>query len=1148
MPARRFRSAVLVSLSMFDPENTVVQKREARGAVAQRRRATVSHSASISMATGPKAVAAGSAASKPATVPSNTGASSNSAAALPTGLKKPEPKKRENTANEDPVGASAKSSNTASAKEASSAGTRRESSGAGTPRRHSSSKDFSSAVKRECTVPSSKDSAPSKDGASAKDNVSTKPVSSGKDGAPTLKPELGPNKGAAAAASAASAASKEAPLPKRDAAVTPEETATLGKKPPGARDPSPSLGRPGGASKEQSVPSREATVPPPIPAKAAAASALGSKRPSSARAALAGAPAAASAAVSKPLASAPAPTLGSAAPPTALVRPETVPKLPMLSHGLKPASAGPLVAKTTASLTAGAAAGGPAAASTDAPSSQDFEGEVRVSVEGDEERIWDDERNDDGLFAPASAAARLHLSPVRLRMGWRRNGELEIRTSELQHMLEVLQLPGALPKSGAAPRAGSPAGLGRHAIDATVRRFEAQQQRLELLEREMESIHEAKRQALASRAEMVKRFEEEKKRADGLDIQQRDTKSRLARAERQIELLRTPSGEAAEDEAADASDKPKPMHMRLKEEEQKRNEKRHAMQQQLEQGRTYAPKIDPTSATMQREKKSEPSKVPEIPLDATDMAVLSFKGRPAGGKPEAKAVAKTVLASVEDSIGDAPPTSWDADPADNTNTAELQSSLDALNAELSRERRSREVLEAQIAKATSSEAFAVSRREEVELMMQRMASKERDQNAEVVVARRQAKEATNELAFVRKIAEAAQADAAQKSEEARILSRERTAWEAERAKSRARAEEAEILAKELSERVKVAEEALKSIANAPPPADGAVKQQRKARGIQDHPNAELVQKQQQMAKLQAARLEAEDAKRRADKVERDLHRAKEEMERLQGELERAQDISLTGTPNIAGQQEKTTVAEVSLPQMEDSKAALKRGISSTSVEAKGRGANGKKETSIAALQNILRGDVEEATLVRELSGMEQELHAAKILAHGASSSLANEKQLRIRAESSLDRFTRISALQHAAQEALNASLRHEDDPRAEDLLGRALADVNKLRTLGSHRVMEGARSSSSSPRTDGADESFSGRGGLGSSRGMGSVSARQGTASPRAASPRAQSPRATSLFAPPALQAMAALPLPTAPAAAWGERRVEPSLAPSPAS
>lgn len=1050
---------------------------------------------------------------------------------------------REITANEDPVGASAKSSNTASAKEASSAGTRRESSGAGTPRRQSSSKDSSSAVKRDGTVPSSKDSAPSKDGASAKDSVSAKPVSSGKDGAPTSKPELGANKGAAAA-SAASAASKEAPLPKRDAAMTPKETANLGKKPPGARDPSPSLGRPGGASKEQSVPSREATVPPPIPAKAAAASALGSKRPSSARAALAGAPAAASAAVSKPLASAPDPTLGSAAPPTALVTvpklvtvPETVPKLPMLSHGLKPAPAGPLVAKTTALPTAGAAAGGPTAASTDVPSAQNFEGEVRVS---DEERILD-ERNDDGLFARASAAARLHLSPVRLRMGWRRNGELEIRTSELQHMLEVLQLPGALPKSGAAPLAGSPAGLGRHAIDATVRRFEAQQQRLELLEREMESIYEAKRQALASRAEMVKRFEEEKKRADGLDIQQRDTKSRLARAERQIELLRTPSGEAAEEEAADASDK-KPMHMRLKEEEQKRNEKRQAMQQQLEQGRTYAPKIDPTSATMQREKKSEPSKVPEIPLDATDMAVLSFKGRPAGGKPEAKAVAKMVLASVEDSIGDAPPTSGDAAPSVNTNMAELQSSLDALNAELSRERRSREVLEAQIAKANASEAFAVSRREEVELMMQRMASKERDQNAEVDVARRQAKEATNELAFVRKIAEAAQTDAAHKSEEARILSRERTAWEAERAKSRARTEEAEILAKELSERVKVAEEALKSIANATPPADGAVKQQRKARGIQDHPNAELVQKQQQMAKLQAARLEAEDAKRRADKVERDLHRAKEEMERLQGELEKAHDKSLTVTPNIAGQPEKTIAAEVSLPQMEDSKAALKRGISSTSVEAKGRGANGKKETSIAALQNILRGEVEEATLVRELSGMEQELHAAKVLAHVASSSLAHEKQLRIRAESSLDRFTRISALQHAAQEALNASLRHEDDPRAEDLLGRALADVNKLRTVGSYRVMEGARSSSSSPRTDGVDGSFSARGGL-SNRGMCSISARQGNASPRAASPRVQSPRATSLFAPPALQAMAAPPLPTAPAAAWGE----PLLAPSPA-
>ena len=60
---------------------------------------------------------------------------------------------------------------------------------------------------------------------------------------------------------------------------------------------------------------------------------------------------------------------------------------------------------------------------------------------------------------------------------------------------------------------------------------------------------------------MVKRLEDEKKRAEGLDAQVREANSKLARAQRQLYLVRNPNGEPAEEENADYSDKPKPMHV-----------------------------------------------------------------------------------------------------------------------------------------------------------------------------------------------------------------------------------------------------------------------------------------------------------------------------------------------------------------------------------------------------------------------------------------------------------------------------------------------------------------------------------------------------------------------------------------------------------
>ena len=141
-------------------------------------------------------------------------------------------------------------------------------------------------------------------------------------------------------------------------------------------------------------------------------------------------------------------------------------------------------------------------------------------------------------------------------------------------------------------------------------------------------------------------------------------------------------------------------------------------------------------------------------------------------------------------------------------------------------------------------------------MLQRMATKERDQTNELNAAVKAAKDAKSELALARKLAEAANMDAAQKGQEARELTRERMAWEAERVRFKAEKDEAIANAAEQLQRSESAEAALKSIAGAPPPSADAVAAARKARGVKDHPNADQVQRQQQKAKIEKARLQA----------------------------------------------------------------------------------------------------------------------------------------------------------------------------------------------------------------------------------------------------------------------------------------------------
>ena len=78
--------------------------------------------------------------------------------------------------------------------------------------------------------------------------------------------------------------------------------------------------------------------------------------------------------------------------------------------------------------------------------------------------------------------------------------------------------------------------------------------------------------------------------------------------------------------------------------------------------------------------------------------------------------------------------------------------------------------------------------------------------------------------------------------------------------------------------------------------------------------------------------------------------------------------------------------------------------------------------SAEAQQKYLRAEAEELVLSRELRGMEGLLHSAQLVAGSAPKTVADERARREKAETALDRFTRISALQRAAQEALQFTI------------------------------------------------------------------------------------------------------------------------------
>ena len=929
------------------------------------------------------------------------------------------------------------------------------------------------------------------------------------------------------------------------------------------------------------------------------------KRPSSARgdaaaaAATAAAQAPASACpVAAPASARPAASPGSQASVNAsvhsmpVVRPPSVPKLTCGGSGARSS------APTDAVMPAPAPAPAPAfaaavvlhpavetAAAAPGPADVADTSDITVDENGD----GDDEVDVYNELSTASGGRPNNLSPVRLRMGWRRNGELETRTSELQHLLDILKPPGAPTDTHAAQRGKAPAWA---SVDAQVRKFESQQARLETLEREIDAHREAKNQAIASRMEMVKRLDEEKKRSGELQQQLNECRSKLSRAQRQVQLLRNPNQQAEEEQ--ESSDKPKPLHMRLNEEQKKRDEKRDAVRQQLEQGRTYAPRIDPTSANISKENAGvrttyapEPraatssvtttsGKAASIPnTPKTPSATASDPGTPGTAAPSASAKASTNPATTgkaapsasakassasaqSSSTGKSPSASAPqastgttrdagraataaAPPVSSSRGAEVTESaeehsrrldklyadmereqrlradehkaaLAKISADLERERKEREAADVAMKRAVANESNAQAKREEAELAMQRMAAKERDQNAELEMARKQSKEAKNELIFAKKLAEASQLEAANHAEEARLLDRQRATWEKERIKFNNAKEEAEIQAKEALERSKSAEEALETVVSLQPPPEGAIKANRKAQGIKEHPNAEAAQRQIQKAKLEKHRLAAEEEKRARQRAERELQRAVEEQKRLGDELQRFKTQGPPTDTAEAGRASGQTASQVTHPSEASPNAkpaALKKGSSRNHLKSDG----------MAEMQRRLRTEVEESTLLRELGGLEGALHHARTEAHSASSVLAAEKQLRGKAEASLERFTRISALQQAASAALQSTMvGHKDEHDGippDEALTRAIADVQRRGGLYGER----SRRTSGDSAADGAANApaqLSARGlsplnSARSPRGSPRPSARgnRSFAPPGAQSPRASSPRAS---------------------------------------
>ena len=627
------------------------------------------------------------------------------------------------------------------------------------------------------------------------------------------------------------------------------------------------------------------------------------------------------------------------------------------------------------------------------------------------------------------------LSPVRLRMGWRQNGELEKKTAMLSHMLDMLGPVGEklASKLNGEPPKRTKADV-RNQVNDMLRRFEAQQARLEVLERELEASRATNHQAIMSRAEMAKRVEEEKARANQLQGQLDESKSKLARALRQVELLKGP-GQVEED-----PEKPRPMHERVSQEMKKRTEKIEAVRSAAESNRTYAPAIDPSSANIAKK-------------STTRVTPAAGSGTPAAAPMSLSAAAKAAEAKADqqDSVSATAQELAALSAEERNMVKDMKTQMNKDQIELSTEKRLREAAEAAATKATAAEKFALERRAEIELTLQKMANKERDQTAELQMALKTAREAKGELDAAKRLAEAAQSDAATKAAEAQRLARERAAWEVERLKARAEKEEAIAQAAEQTQRSEAAEKALKEIAGTGAPSASSA-QARQVRGQKDSPNAEAVQKQQAKAKIEKAKIQMEEEKRSRAKAERELQRAVEEQQRLQSLLANAINSAGTEVDAAARQAAAEAVQQVSGHASSERKANAPAAAAPRSAQGKNSGGRsgskgGGGQSSVQEMQRHLRTEAEETVLLREVKEMDEELHAARDVANSASSRVVDEQQRRLKAETALERYTRITALQRAATEALQFGMSSPgggDDSQgqsAEEALQRLAAEI-----------------------------------------------------------------------------------------------------------
>ena len=264
---------------------------------------------------------------------------------------------------------------------------------------------------------------------------------------------------------------------------------------------------------------------------------------------------------------------------------------------------------------------------------------------------------------------------------------------------------------------------------------------------------------------------------------------------------------------------------------------------------------------------------------------------------------------------------------------------------------------------------------------------------------------------------------------------------------------------------------------------------RQKQGIKENPNADAVVKQQTKAKIEKHRLLAEEDKRARAKAERELKVALEEQKRLSMELEKLAAIADThGGEDAAIEAAKqaalaaaTLVTAAGSTAVASSGGARGRGGGGgggggSGTVARRRGAAGGQGMSVDAQQRYLRAEAEELALKKELQGMEGELHSAKVVAGSASKRVADEQQRRERAETALDRFTRISALQRAAQEALQLTIGSpgrngaevQESSAADDALQRLAMEIRAsgLGKLGDSRSQTPPSLVGMTPRSD----------------------------------------------------------------------------------